>query len=284
MIQSGGNPAFCTFFQKKNRLKMRTFLKEVQNLDLSVIAGILLPLIGTSLGAACVFFINGNKTKPVCNKKLTAFAAGVMTAASVWSLLIPATERSASLGKFSFVPAVIGFWLGVFLLIGLDYFVSKISANGIGTEKPGKTAMLVFAVAMHNIPEGMAVGAVYAGLLSGSTDISAAGAFALSLGIAIQNLPEGAIISLPVNAAGYKKSASFICGVISGIAEPLAAVFTVAAAGIIVPVLPYLLAFAAGTMIYVVIDELINETSVNECAAFCVGFTLMMALDVALGG
>lgn len=263
---------------------MRTFLKEVQSLDLSVIAGVLLPLVGTSLGAACVFFIKNNFSKPFCGKKMTAFAAGVMTAASVWSLLIPAIDRSSDYKNLAFLPAVIGFWMGVFLLIGLDFVVKRINIRGIEAEKPGKTAMLVFAVAMHNIPEGMAVGAVYAGLLSGSTEISAAGALALSLGIAIQNLPEGAIISLPLNAAGHKKSVSFMCGVVSGIAEPLAALLTIAAAEIIVPILPYLLAFAAGAMIYVVIDELINETTAKECAVFCIGFTLMMALDVALGG
>ncbi len=253
-------------------------------MNLSVLAGILLPLIGTSLGAACVMFMRYKNAKPFCDKKLTAFAAGVMTAASVWSLLIPANDRSVGLGKLSFLPAVAGFWLGVFLLIGLDYAVKRVSLNCAGIEKPGKTAMLVFAVAMHNIPEGMAVGAVYAGLLSGNTDISAAGAFALSLGIAIQNLPEGAIISLPLKSAGHKKSVSFLCGFLSGIAEPLAAVVTIAAAGIIVPILPYLLGFAAGAMIYVVVDELINETTAKECSAFCAGFTLMMALDVALGG
>ncbi len=250
---------------------------------LSVTAGILLPLLGTSLGAACVFFMNNKASGPFHGKKMTAFAAGIMTAASVWSLLIPAIDRSAGLGKLAFLPAVIGFWLGVLLLIGLDFAVKRININGIVAEKPGKTAMLVFAVAMHNIPEGMAVGAVYAGLLSGSAELSAAGALTLSLGIAIQNLPEGAIISLPLKAAGHKKSVSFLCGVISGVAEPLAALITVAASSLIIPVLPYLLAFAAGAMIYVVVDELINETTAKECAVFCLGFTLMMALDVALG-
>lgn len=263
---------------------MRTVLNGVRILPLSVIAGVLLPLIGTSLGAACVFFVSNKHIKTVCDKKLTAFAAGVMTAASVWSLLIPATDRSAGLGKLSFVPAVIGFWLGVALLTGLDFAAERINLNGVMAGKPGKTAMLVFAVAMHNIPEGMAVGAVYAGLLSGNTDISAAGAFVLSLGIAIQNLPEGAIISLPLKAAGYKKPVSFLCGILSGVAEPLAAVITIAAAEFIVPILPYLLGLAAGAMIYVVVDELINETTAKECTAFCAGFTLMMALDIALGG
>lgn len=251
-------------------------------MDLYIAAGMLLPLIGTTLGAACVFLIN-KSSKNFYGKKMTAFAAGVMTAASVWSLLIPAIERSESMGKLAFIPAVVGFWLGVFLLIFLDFAVKRININGIGVQKPGKTAMLVLAVAMHNIPEGMAVGAVFAGLIAGMENISVASALTLSLGIAIQNLPEGAIISLPLKAAGHGKTASFGCGVLSGVAEPVAALITVAAAGLIIPILPYMLSLAAGAMIYVVIDELINETTTKECVVFSLGFTLMMALDVALG-
>ena len=250
-------------------------------MKLYITAGMLLPLVGTALGSACVFLMN--KSENIHGKKMTAFAAGVMTAASVWSLLIPAIDRSENMGKLAFVPAVAGFWLGVLLLIFLDFAVKKVNINGIGARKPGKTAMLVLAVAIHNIPEGMAVGAVFAGLIAGLENISVASALTLSLGIAIQNLPEGAIISLPLTAAGYKKSTSFRCGVLSGVAEPVAAVITVAAAGFIIPILPYMLSLAAGAMIYVVIDELINETTTKECVVFSLGFTLMMALDVALG-
>lgn len=251
-------------------------------MNLYIAVGMLLPLIGTTLGSACVFLIN-KSSKNFYGKKMTAFAAGVMTAASVWSLLIPAIERSENMGKLAFIPAVGGFWLGVFLLVFLDFAVKRININGIGVHKPGKTAMLVFAVAMHNIPEGMAVGAVFAGLIAGMENISVASALTLSLGIAIQNLPEGAIISLPLKAAGHGKAVSFGCGVISGIAEPVAAIITVAASGVIIPILPYMLSLAAGAMIYVVIDELINETTTKECVVFSLGFTLMMALDVALG-
>lgn len=251
-------------------------------MNLYITAGMLLPLIGTTLGSACVFLMN-KSSKNIHGKKMTAFAAGVMTAASVWSLLIPAIDRSESMGKLAFIPAVAGFWLGALLLIFLDFAVKKVNINGFGVQKPGKTAMLVLAVAIHNIPEGMAVGAVFAGLIAGLENISVASALTLSLGIAIQNLPEGAIISLPLRAAGHKKSTSFWCGVLSGVAEPVAAIVTVAAAWLIIPVLPYMLSLAAGAMIYVVIDELINETTTKECMVFSLGFTLMMALDVALG-
>lgn len=253
----------------------------MKTLNIYIALGMLLPLIGTTLGSACVFFINGKKTGDFHSEKMTAFAAGVMTAASIWSLLIPAIDRCESMGKLAFVPAVTGFWAGAVLLILLDFTVKKINIDYV--RKTEKTAMLVLAVAIHNIPEGMAVGAVLAGLLAGAENISVAGALTLSLGIAIQNLPEGAIISLPLQAAGGKKTKSFGCGVASGVAEPLAALITIILSELIIPALPFMLSFAAGAMIYVVIDELINETTTKDCIAFSLGFTLMMALDVALG-
>jgi ZIP family zinc transporter len=222
---------------------------------------------------------------------LTGFAAGVMVAASIWSLLIPAMEQSVGMGKLSFVPAVVGFWLGVLFLLVLDRAISHLhQKNEIEESRASakETTMLVLAVTLHNIPEGMAVGVVFAGWLSGNEAISYAGAMALAIGIAIQNFPEGAIISMPLRAEGMKKGRAFIDGTLSGAVEPIAAVITILAAGMIVPILPYLLSFAAGAMIYVVVDELIPEMSQGQHSNlgtifFTFGFTVMLALDVALG-
>ena len=253
--------------------------------------GILIPFLGTSLGAACVFFMKKTLSDMV-QRSLTGFAAGVMVAASVWSLLIPAMEQSAGMGNLSFVPAVAGFWIGILFLLGLDHIVPHLHAKSGQTEGPKsqlrRTTMMVLAVTLHNIPEGMAVGVVYAGYLSGSAQITAAGALALSLGIAIQNFPEGAIISMPLRAEGMKKGKAFCGGVLSGVVEPIGAVLTILAAQLVVPALPYLLSFAAGAMLYVVVEELIPEMSQGSHSNigtlfFAVGFSIMMMLDVALG-
>ena len=253
--------------------------------------GILIPFLGTSLGAACVFFMKKTLSDMV-QRALTGFAAGVMVAASVWSLLIPAMEQAAGMGKLSFVPAVAGFWIGILFLLGLDHIVPHLHAKNGQTEGPKsqlrRTTMMVLAVTLHNIPEGMAVGVVYAGYLSGSTQITAAGALALSLGIAIQNFPEGAIISLPLRAEGQSRMRAFAGGVLSGIVEPIGAALTVLAARFVAPALPYLLSFAAGTMLYVVVEELIPEMSEGKHSNigtifFAVGFSVMMILDVSLG-
>jgi ZIP family zinc transporter len=253
--------------------------------------GILIPFLGTSLGAACVFFMRKTLSERV-QRALTGFAAGVMVAASVWSLLIPAIEESSTMGKWSFVPAAAGFWIGILFLLALDHIIPHLHAKSGQTEGPRsrlqRTTMMVLAVTLHNIPEGMAVGVVYAGYLSGSAQITAAGALALSLGIAIQNFPEGAIISMPLRAEGMKKGSAFAGGVLSGIVEPIGAVLTIMAARLIVPALPYLLSFAAGAMLYVVVEELIPEMSQGEhsnlgTVFFAVGFSVMMVLDVALG-
>lgn len=225
-------------------------------------------------------------------RALTGFAAGVMVAASVWSLLIPAIEQSADMGKLSFVPAVLGLWAGVLFLLLLDHVILHLHQNSDQAEGPKskqqKTTMLVLAVTLHNIPEGMAVGVVYAGYLTGNTKITMMGAMALSLGIAIQNFPEGAIISMPLRSEGMRKGKAFVGGMLSGIVEPIGAILTILAAGLIVPALPYLLSFAAGAMLYVVVEELIPEMSTGEHSNvgtifFAVGFSLMMVLDVALG-
>ena len=252
---------------------------------------ILIPFLGTSLGAACVFFMKNSLCDSV-ERSLTGFAAGVMIAASVWSLLIPAIEQSENMEKWSFIPAVTGFWAGVLFLLLLDRAIPHLHRNSEKAEGPKsklqRTTMMVLAVTLHNIPEGMAVGVVYAGYLSGNEKITAAGALALSIGIAIQNFPEGAIISLPLRAEGMKKTKAFVAGVLSGIVEPIGAVLTVLAAGLIIPSMPYLLSFAAGAMLYVVVEELIPEMSQGEhsnigTVFFSVGFTVMMMLDVALG-
>lgn len=253
--------------------------------------GLALPFIGTSLGAACVFFMKSKMNRTI-ERMLTGFAAGVMVAASIWSLLIPAMEQSENMGMFAFVPAAAGFWIGIFFLLMLDHLIPHLHMNSKNAEGPKskmqKTTMLVLAVALHNIPEGMAVGVVYAGLMSGNAQITVLGAMALSIGIAIQNFPEGAIVSMPLRAEGMKKSKAFLYGVLSGVVEPIGAVLTILAAGTIEKVLPYLLAFAAGAMMYVVVEELIPEMSEGEHSDigtifFAIGFTVMMSLDVALG-
>lgn len=254
------------------------------------IIGLLIPFIGTSAGAACVFFMKKNLSKSL-QRALTGFAAGVMVAASIWSLLIPAMEQSDEMGRFAFVPAAIGFWCGILFLLFLDNIIPHLHMNAEKAEGPmsrlPRTTMMVLAVTLHNIPEGMAVGIVYAGYLTGSAEITAGGALALSLGIAIQNFPEGAIISMPLHAEGRSKGKAFIDGVLSGAVEPIFGAVTIIASGFIIPAMPYLLSFAAGAMIYVVVEELIPEMSEGEHSnigviVFAVGFILMMALDVAL--
>ena len=259
--------------------------------DMEAFYGILIPFLGTSLGAACVFFMKKSLSDAV-QRSLTGFAAGVMVAASVWSLLIPAIEQSEGMGKLSFLPAFIGFWSGVLFLLLLDRLIPHLHVGSEQAEGPksklGRTTMMVLAVTLHNIPEGMAVGVVYAGFLSGNTQITAASALALSLGIAIQNFPEGAIISMPLRAEGERKGRAFLGGVLSGVVEPIGAVLTLLAAQLVIPALPYLLSFAAGAMLYVVVEELIPEMSQGRhsnlgTVFFAVGFSVMMVLDVALG-
>ncbi len=257
----------------------------------TVITGLLIPFAGTALGAACVFILK-KELKTGVQKALSGFAAGVMVAASIWSLIVPAIEQSSVMGRFAFLPAFIGFWLGILFLLLLDHVIPHLhrAANQIEGPKSHltRTAMMVLAVTLHNIPEGMAVGVVYAGLLNGAGMITAGGALALALGIAIQNFPEGAIISMPLYAEGKSKPKSFVLGVLSGAVEPVFGALTVVLAGFIVPAMPYFLSFAAGAMLYVVVEELIPEMSAGEhtnigVIAFAVGFSLMMALDVALG-
>ena len=256
-----------------------------------IIYGILIPFIGTTAGSACVFFLR-REPHFLVQRRLTGFAAGVMTAASVWSLLIPAMEQSAAMGRLSFIPAAVGFALGILFLLILDQVIPHQHMNSDTPEGHrstlGKNTMLLLAVTLHNIPEGMAVGVVYAGLASGGANIAAASALALSLGIAIQNFPEGAIISMPLRSSGMGKGKAFLLGTLSGAVEPVAAVLTVLLSGFVVPVLPYLLSFAAGAMIYVVVEELIPEMSGEPhsnigTVAFAAGFIIMMSLDTALG-
>ncbi len=260
----------------------------------TVIFGLLIPFIGTAAGAACVFFLKKD-LKSGIQRALTGFAAGVMVAASIWSLIIPAIDQSASRGRWAFLPAFIGFWLGILFLLLLDHIIPHLhrSIDRAGqAEGPksnlNRTIMMVLAVTLHNIPEGMAVGVVYAGLISGAANITAGAALALALGIAIQNFPEGAIISMPLFAEGESKPKSFLLGVLSGAVEPLFGGITVLIASLVVPAMPYLLSFAAGAMLYVVVEELIPEMSEGEHSNtgvlfFAVGFSIMMALDVALG-
>ena len=260
-------------------------------MNTQVLQGLLVPFLGTTLGAALVFFLKRDLPEKV-QKGLSGFAAGVMVAASIWSLLIPALEGAADLGAWSFLPATIGFWLGILFLLLLDRVIPHLHRNAGQAEGPRtqlqRTTMMILAVTLHNIPEGMAVGVVYAGYLTGTARISAAGALALSLGIAIQNFPEGAIISLPLRAEGQSRMRAFAGGVLSGIVEPVGAVLTVLAARFVAPALPYLLSFAAGAMLYVVVEELIPEMSEGKHSNigtifFAVGFSVMMILDVALG-
>ena len=253
--------------------------------------GLLIPFLGTVLGSACVFFMKKSLSDLV-QRSLAGFAAGVMVAASIWSLLIPAIGQSEGMGRFSFLPAFIGFWAGILFLLLLDHLIPHLHIGSEQTEGPksnlSRTAMMVLAVTLHNIPEGMAVGVMYAGFLSGDTSITAASALALSLGIAIQNFPEGAIISMPLRAEGESKGRAFLGGMLSGVVEPIGAVLTILAAQFVIPVLPYFLSFAAGAMLYVVVEELIPSMSQGEhsdlgTVFFAVGFSIMMVLDVALG-
>ena len=260
-------------------------------MNIKVLIGITIPLLGTALGSACVFFMKkelGNKVQ----KALSGFASGVMVAASIWSLIIPAMEQCISMGRLSFVPAFIGFWLGILFLLILDSVIPHLHLNADKAEGPRaklkRTTMMVLAVTLHNIPEGMAVGVVYAGYVSGNNIITAGGALALALGIAIQNFPEGAIISMPLRAEGKSSGKAFLDGVLSGAVEPVGALLIILTASFFVPAMPYLLSFAAGAMMYVVVEELIPEMSEGEhsnigVVMFAVGFTIMMALDVALG-
>ena len=256
-----------------------------------VILAVWLPFFGTCLGAGFVFLLKGQMNRTL-QRALTGFAGGVMVAASVWSLIIPAMEQSEHMGTLSFVPAFVGVWAGVLFLLALDHLIPHLHLNSDCPEGApcnlGKSTMMVLAVALHNLPEGMAVGVVAASWLSGNESVSAAAALALALGIAIQNVPEGAIISMPLKSNGMKRGRAFGYGVASGIVEPLGAILTILLASFVVPVLPYLLAFAAGAMLYVVVEELIPEMSEGEhsnigTVFFTVGFTLMMVLDVALG-
>lgn len=253
--------------------------------------GLLLPFLGTSLGSALVLFMK-NEMKEEVQKSLTGFAAGVMVAASVWSLLIPAMDQAQeNMGRLAFVPAVVGFCLGMLFLLILDQVTPHMHLDE-SVEGPKcsmkKTTMLVLAVVLHNIPEGMAVGVVYAGWLTGNVSISASAALALALGIAIQNFPEGAIISMPLRSEGVSRLRSFAYGALSGIVEPVGALITILLAKQIVPALPFMLAFAAGAMIYVVVEELIPESQSGEHSnigtiGVAFGFVIMMILDVALG-
>lgn len=260
-------------------------------MPLQVLQGVWIPFLGTVLGAACVLFMKKDLNLLV-QRALVGFAAGVMVAASIWSLLIPAMEQAESMGQWAFLPAVAGFWLGILFLLLLDRAIPHLHQGSNEPEGPSvalkKTTMLVLAVTLHNIPEGMAVGVVFAGWMAGNETITMAGALTLAIGIAIQNFPEGAIISMPLRAEGLKKREAFIWGALSGIVEPLAALLTIWAAGFIIPALPYLLSFAAGAMIYVVVEELIPEMSQGKHSNlgtifFTLGFTVMLALDVALG-
>ncbi|MDO5402991.1 MAG: ZIP family metal transporter [Eubacteriales bacterium] len=260
-------------------------------MPIEIVRGLMIPFLGTSLGAACVLFMKETLNIKV-EKALTGFAAGVMVAASIWSLIIPAINQSGGMGRFAFLPAFVGFWLGILFLLVLDHVIPHIHMNSEESEGPKsslkKTTMMVLAVTLHNIPEGMAVGVVYAGWRAGNSEITIAGAVALSIGIAIQNFPEGAIISLPLRANGKTKGNALLYGILSGVVEPAAAVFTIMLSGLIIPLLPYLLSFAAGAMMYVVVEELIPEMSQGKhtdigTIMFALGFTVMMMLDVALG-
>lgn len=255
-----------------------------------VFKGILIPFIGTTFGACFVLFMKKNLSILV-EKALDGFAAGVMVAASIWSLLIPAINQSEYMGKLSFIPAATGFWIGILFLLLLDHLIPHMHQHSSEDEGPKsnftRVTKLVLAVTLHNIPEGMAVGVVYAGWIAGNKDISIMSALVLSIGIAIQNIPEGAVISMPLHAQGVPKKKAFAYGVLSGAVEPAGAIITIVLSGIIIPALPYLLSFAAGAMLYVVIEELIPEMSQGKhtdisTIMFAAGFSLMMVLDVAL--
>ncbi len=258
---------------------------------MEIILGVMIPFIGTTLGAASVFFLK-NEIGERLQKILNGFAAGVMVAASVWSLLIPSMDMCEEMGKLSFVPALIGLLLGVGFLLLMDSVVPHLHVGSDEPEGKGsklkRTTMLMLAVTIHNFPEGAACGAVFAGVLAGETNVTMAGAIALSLGIAIQNIPEGAIISLPLRSEGYSRWKAFGHGALSGVVEPIGAILAILLASLVTPILPYMLSFAAGAMLYVVVEELIPETSQGKHSnlgtiAFAIGFAIMMVLDVALG-
>lgn len=256
-----------------------------------IIIGLILPFLGTTLGAACVFLMKDGIT-PRLQKILTGFAAGVMVAASVWSLLIPSIEMTGKEGLASILPAVVGFLFGILFLLFLDNIIPHQHIDSNESEGPkshlSKTTKLVFAITLHNLPEGMAVGVALAGVMEHNSYMSIAGAIALSVGIAIQNFPEGAIVSMPLRGAGNSRRKSFLMGTLSGVVEPVGAILTILLASVIVPLLPFMLAFAAGSMMYVVVEELIPETQEGEHSnlgtiGFAFGFILMMVLDVVLG-
>lgn len=251
-----------------------------------MIWGMLVPFVGTTLGASCVLLMKRTFGKKV-ECALTGSAAGVMTAASVWSLLLPAIGQcEESMGQLAFIPAAAGFMAGIGFLMLTDRLIPLISGENGSHGVPSDKKLMLLAVTLHNIPEGMVVGVVYAGVIYGSEDITAAAAFALALGIAIQNFPEGAIVSMPLHASGMSRTKAFLTGTLSGAVEPVGAVLTLAAAGLVIPAMPYLLSFAAGAMIYVVVAELVPETEVCPgigVLSFAVGFVIMMSLDVALG-
>ena len=259
---------------------------------MNTLIGILIPLLGTTLGAACVFFIK-KELNQLVSKCLLGFASGVMIAASVWSLIIPAIDMCSNMNKLAFLPAAIGVLVGIIFMLILDKLIPHIHLDndkpeGMKSERLRKTTMLVLAVVLHNIPEGMAVGIVFAGAMNTGEAITIAGAFALSIGIAIQNFPEGAIISLPLKSEGVSKGKSFLYGFASGIVEPIGALLTIIFSKALTPMMPYFLSFAAGAMIYVVVEELIPEASKGEHSnistiGFAIGFVVMMILDVALG-
>ncbi len=258
---------------------------------MNILIGLMIPFIGTTLGSGMVYLLK-NRMDPKLEKILLGFASGVMVAASVWSLLIPSIDMANEQGKIAYIPASVGMLAGIFFLLILDTFIPHLHVNedepeGIKTDKLKKTTMMVFAVTLHNIPEGMAVGVALAGAMTGS-GISLASALALSTGIAIQNFPEGAIISMPLKEEGMSKNKAFLLGTISGAVEPLFGFLTILLTGLVVPILPYILAFAAGAMLYVVVEELIPESQNGEHSnigtiGFAIGFVIMMILDVALG-
>ncbi len=261
------------------------------SLTLNIAIGILIPFVGTTLGSAMVFFLKGDMT-PFIKKLLLGFASGVMIAASIWSLLIPAIDMTEEQGGIKWLPAILGFLLGIGFLLALDSIIPHLHTD---TDKPeglksklGKNTMLVLAVTLHNIPEGMAVGVLFAGLYANNASITLATAFALALGIALQNFPEGAVISMPLIGNGVSRKKAFLYGAMSGIVEPIGAVLTILLTSLVMPVLPYILAFAAGAMIYVVVEELIPEAQAGDHSnigtiGVALGFSLMMFLDIALG-
>ena len=253
--------------------------------------GLIVPFLGTTLGAACVFLLRRSLSRTV-ERALAGFAAAVMVAAAIWSLLIPSIEAAGDMGRFAFAPAVIGFWFGTLFLLLLDRLIPHLHLRAKAAEGPQtgfqKRTLLVLAVTLHNIPEGIAVGVVFAGWMAGSATVTLAGSMTLAIGIAIQNFPEGLIVSLPLRAGGGSKKRAFLLGTASGAVEPIAALAAIGVSQVAIPLLPYLLGFAAGAMVYVVVEELIPQMSEGQhsnigTVLFAVGFTLMMVLDVALG-